>query len=145
VTQFYIVSSDSAYPLYGVHGGAQGNLSLGGPSPSTSANGIVNADWYITSLGDGFETQVDPTNPDIIYAQSQYGGLNRFDRKSGEYLPIKPIEREGEAYRWNWDAPLLISQHSPTRLYFGANKVLRTDDRGDSWKEISPDLSRQLD
>lgn len=145
VTQFYKVSTDNAYPFYGVHGGTQDNLSLGGPSRSTSANGIVNADWYITSLGDGFETQVDPTNPDIIYAQSQYGGLNRFDRKSGEYLPIKPIEKEGEAYRWNWDAPLLISQHSPTRLYFGANKVLRTDDRGDSWKEISPDLSRQLD
>ncbi|MBX2971133.1 MAG: glycosyl hydrolase [Cyclobacteriaceae bacterium] len=145
VTQFYKVSTDNAYPFYGVHGGTQDNLSLGGPSRSTSANGIVNADWYITSLGDGFETQVDPTNPDIIYAQSQYGGLNRFDRKSGEYLPIKPIEKEGEAYRWNWDAPLLISQHSPTRLYFGANKLLRTDDRGDSWKEISPDLSRQLD
>jgi len=145
VTQFYKVSTDNAYPFYGVHGGTQDNLSLGGPSRTTSANGIVNADWYITSLGDGFETQVDPTNPDIIYAQSQYGGLNRFDRKSGEYLPIKPIEKEGEAYRWNWDAPLLISQHSPTRLYFGANKVLRTDDRGDSWKEISTDLSRQLD
>ena len=146
VTQFYKVSTDNAYPFYGVHGGTQDNLSLGGPSRTTSANGIVNADWYITSLGDGFETQVDPTNPDIIYAQSQYGGLNRFDRKSGEYLPIKPIEKEGEeAYRWNWDAPLLISQHSHTRLYFGANKLLRTDDRGDSWEVISPDLSRQID
>jgi photosystem II stability/assembly factor-like uncharacterized protein len=146
VTQFYKVSTDNAYPFYGVHGGTQDNLSLGGPSRTTSANGIVNADWYVTSLGDGFETQVDPTDPDIIYAQSQYGGLNRFDRKSGEYLSIKPIEKEGEAaYRWNWDAPLLISQHSHTRLYFGANKLLRTDDRGGSWTVISPDLSRQID
>lgn len=146
VTQFYKVSTDNAYPFYGVHGGTQDNLSLGGPSRTTSANGIVNADWYVTSLGDGFETQVDQSNPDIIYAQSQFGGLNRFDRKSGESLFIKPVEREGEeAYRWNWDAPLLISQHDNKRLYFGANKLFRTNDRGDSWTVISPDLSRQID
>jgi photosystem II stability/assembly factor-like uncharacterized protein len=146
VTQFYKVSTDNASPFYGVHGGTQDNLSLGGPSRTTSANGIVNADWYVTSLGDGFETQVDQSNPDIIYAQSQYGGLNRFDRKTGQYLYIKPMEREGEAaYRWNWDAPLLISQHNNSRLYIGANRVLRTDDKGNTWKAISADLSRQID
>lgn len=146
VTQFYKVSTDNDFPFYGVHGGTQDNLSLGGPSRSTSANGIVNADWYVTSLGDGFETQVDPTNPNIVYAQSQYGGLMRFDRKNGEYVFIKPVPKEGEtAHRWNWDAPLLISQHQATRLYFGANKIFRTDDRGNSWTVISPDLTRQVD
>lgn len=146
VTQFYKVSTDNGLPFYHIHGGTQDNLSLGGPSRTTSANGIPNADWYVTSTGDGFETQVDPTNPDLIYAQSQYGGLVRFDRKSGEYLPIQPQAGENEpALRWNWDAPLTISRHLPTRIYIGANKVFRSDDRGNSWKAISPDLSRGED
>ncbi len=146
VTQFYKVSTDNAFPFYHVHGGTQDNLSLGGPSRTISMNGIPNSDWYVTSVGDGFETQVDQENPDLIYAQSQYGGLVRFDRKSGEYLYIQAQAGENDPpLRWNWDAPLLISRFSQSRLYHGANRVFRTDDRGNSWRTISPDLSRGLD
>ncbi len=146
VTQFYKVAVDNRTPFYNVYGGTQDNYTLGGPSRTISANGITNADWFITLGGDGYETQIDPINPDIIYSQYQYGGLSRFDKKSGENVDIRPIEKEGEpAYRWNWDCPLVLSHHKHTRLYFAANKLFRTDDRGDSWQVISPDLSRQID
>ena len=146
VTQFYKVTTDNDIPFYNVYGGTQDNYSLGGPSRTTSAHGIVNADWYTTDVGDGFESAVDPEDPNIVYAQSQHGYLARFDRRSGESLGIQPKPRRGEeAYRWNWDSPLLISPHSHTRLYFAANKVFRSDDRGDSWTVISGDLTRQLD
>jgi photosystem II stability/assembly factor-like uncharacterized protein len=146
VTQFYKVATDNALPFYHIHGGTQDNFSIGGPSRTLSENGIVNSDWYFTSTGDGFESQVDQSNPDIVYAQAQYGALTRYDKKSGEKLFIQPQEREGEAaYRWNWDAPLVISQFDNKRIYIAANKVFRSDDRGNTWKVISEDLSRQLD
>lgn len=146
VTQFYRVSVDNDLPFYNVYGGTQDNFSLGGPSQTINDRGIVNSDWFITNTGDGFETQVDPKNANIVYAQSQYGGLVRYDRKSGESVGIKPSPGKDEAaYRWNWDAPLLISPHNHKRLYFAANKVFRSDNQGNSWQTISPDLSQQID
>jgi len=146
VAQFYKVAVDNTEPFYYVYGGTQDNYSLGGPSRNTSSHGIVNSDWFVTQGGDGFESQVDPEDPNIVYAQSQYGNLIRFDKKSGERMGIRPRERKGEkSYRWNWDAPLLVSPHSHTRLYFAANKVFRSDDRGNTWKVISIDMTRQID
>ncbi|MCI5057628.1 MAG: glycosyl hydrolase, partial [Flavobacteriales bacterium] len=146
ITQFYKVSIDYDTPFYNVFGGTQDNNSQAGPSRTINNAGILNSDWYITVGGDGYETQVDPTNPNIIYAQWQYGGLIRYDRQSGERIGIKPQPGKGEdAYRWNWDAPLLISSHDPKTLFFCANKVFKTEDRGNSWKTISPDLTRQVD
>ena len=146
VTQFYKVAVDNAEPFYNIYGGTQDNFSIGGPSRVNNSHGISNQDWFITHGGDGFESQIDPENPNIVYAQSQYGWLVRYDKLSGEEVGIKPIARKGELdYKWNWDAPLAVSNHKSGRLYFAANKVFRSDDYGNSWSVISDDLSRKID
>ncbi len=146
ITQFYRVTVDNSLPFYNVYGGTQDNFSLGGPSRTINDRGIVNSDWFVTQEGDGFESQVDPQDPSLVYAQAQYGWLARYDRVSGEKVAIQPMPTPGEkAYRWNWDAPLIVSQHTPQTLYFAANKVFKSTDRGATWVTVSPDLSLQID
>ena len=146
VTQFYKVTVDYDEPFYNVYGGTQDNNTQGGPSRTWNANGINNTDWAVIRGGDGHQPVADPSNPDIVYAESQQGHLSRYDRRTGESIFIQPQPERGEpAERFNWDAPILISPHDPARLYFASHRVWRSDDRGDSWRSVSGDLSRGLD
>ena len=142
IAEIYKITTDNAEPFYNVYIGTQDNNSLGGPSRTISSAGILNQDWLFTNGGDGFETQVDWKDPNIIYSQSQNGGLVRFDKRSGENLYIQPQNFYDSVYRFDWDAGLLMSKFDNKRLYMGCNKLLRTDDQGSTWREVSPDLTR---
>ena len=143
LTQFYKLALDNAFPFYSVHGGTQDNGSQLGPSRTLNAHGIANADWTITYGADGYATAIDPADPNTIYLEWQMGNLLRYDKRSHETVYISPRPEPGDPpLRFNWDSPVLISPFSNKRLYYAAQFVWRSDDRGDSWTRISPDLTR---
>lgn len=143
LTQFYKVDVDYDFPFYNIVGGTQDNNTQYGPSRTVRSTGILNRDWRAIIGGDGHDCAIDPKDPNIIYCEAQQGYLRRFDRRTGESVDIRPRPAKGESeLRFNWDAPIHISPHSHTRIYHGSKMVHRSDDRGDSWTAISPDLSR---
>ena len=143
LTQFYKLAVDDAEPFYNIYGGTQDNNTQGGPSRTFEYSGISNSHWFVVLGGDGHQPATEPGNPDIIYAQSQQGYINRIDMTNGEAVSIRPQEDIDEPYeRFNWDSPILVSYHDPKRLYFGTQRVWRSENRGDSWTAISGDLTK---
>ena len=144
--QFYEISADNQEPFYNVMGGLQDNGTWYGPSGNYWRIGITNRDWMTINGGDGFYTKADPTDPNIVYAESQGGSLNRLDMSTMSRRSIRPSppEGSGERYRFNWNSPIMISPHDPARIYFGGNKFFISDDRGDTWRSTE-DLTKQID
>jgi photosystem II stability/assembly factor-like uncharacterized protein len=145
IGQFYHATFDMKTP-FTVCGGLQDNNTWCGPSAIRTASGIANDDWFIIGGGDGFVALIDPTDPRIMYAESQDGRMNRVDRVTNERKSIRPEPPEGEKpYRWNWDTPMALSHHNPATIFVCANRIFKSTDRGDSWKIISPDLTTNTD
>ncbi len=142
--QFYEIGFDMRDPYF-IYGGLQDNGSWGGPSETYFVQGITNDEWFRIGGGDGFYTQVDPTDHNTIYAESQNGYLFRLNLKTGERKNIRPEpEDPEESYRFNWNCPIHISPHDPKTIYYGGNKLFISRDGGDSWKATA-DLTKQED
>jgi photosystem II stability/assembly factor-like uncharacterized protein len=139
LTQFYAIKVDNAEP-YNVYGGLQDNGSWYGPS--SAPGGIQNSAWKMTNFGDGFHSVPHPTDENTVYSESQGGNVVRHDKRDGQVKDIKPSAAKGDPeYRWNWNTPIYVSPNDPERLYVAAQYVFRSNDRGDSWTKISPDLT----
>ena len=139
--QFYAIDVDMRDPYY-IYGGVQDYMSWAGPSATGNSIGITTSDWYKVMTGDGFQVRIDPTDPNIVYAESQGGGLIRHDQRSGQNTRIQPQAPNGDdRYRFNWDTPIHISYHDPATLYMGGNHLFRSRNRGNEWEAISPDLT----
>jgi photosystem II stability/assembly factor-like uncharacterized protein len=145
--QIYRVTTDTRFP-YWIYGSQQDNTSIAIPSGVRGA-GIVRTDWYDVAGGESGWIAPDPRNADIVFAGGYGGSITRYDRRSGEAREIVawPQVIDGRAardlkYRFQWTAPILLSPHDPDTLYHAAQVLLKTRDGGQTWQEISPDLTR---
>ena len=148
--QAYHVEFDMQTP-YHVCAGLQDNNTWCGPSAVRTNSGIINDDWYVVSGGDGFQPLMDPTDANIVYAESQDGRMSRTDRRTNERTTVRPEPAEQKPgdttnqYRFNWDTAMQLSPFDPATIYIGANIVLKSADRGRSYQPISPDLTTNTD
>jgi hypothetical protein len=146
--QIYDFSADMRKPYYLVVG-LQDNGVWVGASRGRITRGVTNADWFALSNADGFGSQVDPTDFNTIYASTQGGAIYRRDLRTGQNQGIRPQPprpdsgADRERYRFDWNTPFLLSPHNPQTLYVGGNKVLKSVDQGDTYTEVSPDLTAQ--
>jgi photosystem II stability/assembly factor-like uncharacterized protein len=139
VGQFYHVDIDQHDP-YRIYGGLQDNGSWIGPSASPGGIGV--GDWKEMYGGDGFWVVPDRKDPNIAYAESQGGDVNRIDTRTFKSVSIRPQPGSGEPkLRWNWNTPIATGQADPGNLYVGAQFLYRSKDQGRSWERISPDLT----
>jgi len=148
LAQFYHIAVDDRTP-YTVCGGLQDNDVWCGPSRTLNVAGSIQNYWHeIVGPGDGMYVTFDPRNPDLAFTSTQGGSFFRVDLSTGEARSIDPypeptggLSAGAHQFRFNWNAPIMLSPHDPDVLYAGGNVLFRSADSGQSWTAISPDLS----
>jgi photosystem II stability/assembly factor-like uncharacterized protein len=148
IGQCYHVDVDAHVP-YRVSCAQQDLGTASGPSDSLSSDGITLSDWESVGGGEAGHTASDPADPDVVWAGEYMGIITRWNRRTGESrnVTIDPDDYSGHGaidgrYRFQWTAPILVSAHDSKTVYHAANVVFRTTDEGQTWKAISPDLTR---
>ncbi len=153
ISQFYEIGVDMREPYF-VCGGLQDNGSWCGPSRTLTTLGIRNRDWYNIGSGDGFYVRIDPTDSSILFGESQGGNIYRKNLITGESQRIRPLPRaqgrgqdsaEEVEFAWNWNTPLLISEHDNRLIYVGSSHLMKSVDRGVTWEAVSPDVTTGVD
>ena len=147
--QFYqIFADDGAGPFYRTGGGLQDNGSWIGPAATRERAGIYTDDWHMFSFGDAYWVVPHPDDDDVFISEAQGGAIWRTNIANRRQLDINPqTERndggpvEALEFRFNWNSPIIQSPHDPMTVYFGGNVVFKSTDFGDSWQQISPDLT----
>jgi photosystem II stability/assembly factor-like uncharacterized protein len=147
IGQFYQVFADNRSPFYYLSGGLQDNGSWTGPSRNNQGS-ILNSDWTNVSGGDGFHVVNNLDQPWLYLSESQGGGIVRTDLRTREQQDVSPQPRRNDGgpvgelkYRFNWNAPIVLSPHDHNTVYFGSNVVFKSTDFGKTWTAISPDLT----
>lgn len=140
IGQFYHVGIDQRRD-YWIYGGLQDNGSWGGPARSTSGNGPVNTDWINVGGGDGFVCLVDPNDPQVIYSESQNGGMMRINTATGQQNGIQPRPQRDMRYRFNWKTPFALSPQNSGIYYSAGNYVFRSVAEGNGLIPISPEIT----
>lgn len=148
IGQFYQVFADNREPFYNLTGGLQDNGTWTGPSRNREPSGILNDDWRMISFGDGFYAITNQDNPDLFLTESQGGSVVKTDMRNREQQTVVPYfglggAAENDKYRFNWNAPLILSPHDKNTVYLGGSVVFKSTDFGKTWTAISPDLTTQ--
>lgn len=149
LAQFYqIFAENGSGPFYRLGGGLQDNGTWIGPSRTHEFAGVYTDDWHMFSFGDAYWTVPHPSDPDVFISEAQGGNIFRTNLANRQQLDINPQTRRNDGgavgeleYRFNWNAPIIQSPHEPLTVYFGGNVVFKTTDFGDTWTQISPDLT----